>query len=677
MLAFKKTALLLIVLFHFAKTFSQNIATQNDLLENLIESIAEQSEESIDYTNLLDELNNLLENPLDLNLATSQDLEKIPFLNQNQIVSFIKYRESTGSIYSLFELQVIPGFSYEIIRTMEPLVKIGDTHIAPIKSRSKNLLLLKTERTLEKEKGYSSEKTESRYLGNPWKYYSRYQFSSPKRNLNLGFTTEKDKGEPFFEGKNANGFDFYSAFLQLNAKGLIRQLNLGDFQVKFGQGLNLGSGLSGGKSSFTTQNANKSNGIKSYHSTDENQFFRGFSLLLQPVKNTKFALFASSKKRDASLNSDSISSFITSFQSTGFHRNKNEMNKKHELLENILGSYFLINFANMEMGLSFLGQEYSHEIRPEKKAYNLYNFRGNKNHNLSFHYSSQFQSIQLYGEIAQSKSGGNAFLQGMNIQAHPQLNLEFIYRKYDQNYHGMYSNAFAEQGKTQNEEGFYVGAEFHPFPKWSLKTYYDLFRFPWLNSTSTSPTQGHEYFSQVEFTPNSSTSVYFRFKREVKPKNDDSDVIKIPVDVDKNQYRIHLSAKMDENWEIRNRVEFSSYKKENSRENGFLVYQDLIYHFTSVPISVNARYALFDTDSYDTRIYAYENDILYAYSVPAFYSKGAKFYLNINCKLSKECTFYAKYAQIKYSDHTSISSGSSEISGNTKSEIKLMLKFRL
>lgn len=678
MILSKKIILFLVSICFALISLAQNTASQNDLIENLIEAIAEQSEEELDYSNLLDELNKLLIDPINLNNAKESDLDKLFILNKNQITNFIKYRESTGQIFSLYELQLVPGFSIETIRNIAPFISLKQISqdSLNLKNKAKHILLLKSEKTIEKEKGYAIENENSRYLGNPWKYYSRYQFTSAQNKISFGFTSEKDKGEPFFEGENKNGFDFYSAYLQYNSKGILKQVNLGDYQIKFGQGLNLWSGLGGGKSSLTTHNSYKSQGIKSYKSTDENQFHRGVSILLEPLKNLNFAAFASYKKKDGSLGSDSINPFISSIVNTGFHRSNNEFAKKHTLEETVLGSYLSVNLNKIEMGISYLQSKYSPKITGADAPYNYYSFRGNENRNISLYYESQFRSIHLFGEIAQSKSGGKAILQGANIQAHPQLNFELIYRKYDPDYHALFSNAFAEQSKTQNEEGFYMGVEFHPYPKWSVKAYYDQFQFPWLRYSANSPSEGHEYFSQIEFTPNNSVSIYFRYKQENKPVNNSSNIIKGLAIQKKNQYRLHLSAKINENWEIRNRIEIAHYQKENSSEKGYLLYQDLIYHFTNNPISINLRYALFDTESYNSRIYAYENDILYAYSVPAYYLKGSRFYINCNWELNQNFKLYLKYAQIKYSNQTSIGSGNSEISGNTKSEIKLLLKYR-
>jgi len=92
---------------------------------------------------------------------------------------------------------------------------------------------------------------------------------------------------------------------------------------------------------------------------------------------------------------------------------------------------------------------------------------------------------------------------------------------------------------------------------------------------------------------------------------------------------------------------------------------------------MNLRFAVFDTDTYNARIYAYESDMLYNFSIPAYYSQGTRFYLNLKYSVTKYLDFWIRYSQSYYSDLDVISSGLSEIQGNTKSEIKAQIRIRL
>lgn len=655
---------------------AQSSANENDLVEKILEKISESEIESPDYASLLDEISSLIQNPININSANAKDLEKLYFLNHNQIDQLLQYRTDNGDILSIYELQLISGFSMEVVRNIAPMITTKSQRKINPKSARKQLLLLRTEYSFEKEVGYNSSNENSKYLGTPWKYYSRYQYQSPKQGIEFGFTAENDKGEPFFIQQNSKGFDFYSAHFQRKSHGALKQINLGDFQLKFGQGVSLWMGMGNNKSSLTTQNSRKYQGVRSYKSTDENRFLRGASITITPYKDFELIAFASSKKNDASLKTESNSTFASSIVNTGLHRNQNEMSKKDAVKEKIFGAILNYNIKNIEFGVLYVQYSFNPGIKFDRKAHSLYNFMGKKNYNLSFAYQSQINKIHFFGEVAKSKSSGLGLLQGVNIQIHPQLNFELLYRKYDKDYHTHYSNAFSEQSQNRNEEGLYCGISFHPFPKWTVRAYYDQFEFPWLRYACNGPGNGHEYFSQLEYTPNESLSVYFRYKQENKFENASSDIINTPAEIQKQNYRLHLSAKPSTNWEIRNRIEFVHHQKLGQKESGLLLYQDFIYKFSQVPVKISLRYALFDTDSYESKIYAYENDILYAYSVPAHYNKGSRFYFNLNYKIGSKITLYARYAQSKYSNINSIGSGNSKINGDTKSDLKVQLKFR-
>lgn len=664
--------LLFLIIYPFV-CYCQNSNSKNDIIESIIEEIAAENENDLDYTNLLEQLQYLSDHPISLNETNQKELEQLPFLSDYQIQKFLEYKNKNEQILSYFELQLISGFSKEIIQKLIPFTTI---QFSKPKDKSslywKNKLLIRMDRLQEKENAYSIDDKNKRYLGNPWKYYTRYEIKSTQDLFSGGFTAEKDRGEPFFESKNKEGFDFYSFHFRMKRKKY--ELNLGDYQIKFGQGVSLWSGFSSKKSSNLTNKMYRSDIIKSYKSTDENNFFRGIAGKIKLTNYMNIALFYSHKKRDGNLNSDTTSTIVSSIQNTGYHRNIKEFDDKNKLKEIVFGGVLSYQFSKIKTELLYLNYRYSPALFPQQKTYNYFLFSGKRNYNLAFTYKTYLKNISLWGEIAQSKSKGIGLMQGINLQIHSQLEFECIFRKYDNDYQAHFSNAFGENSKNQNEEGIYIGIIFYPFRNWTLKTYYDSFQISWLSKSCNSPQAGNEYFAQLNFTPNTQISCYFRFKQKVKFENNQEDPIKIPVKTRKRQYRFHNSYSINEQWEIRNRVEFSQYKKESKYHKGFLIYQDIIYHFQHIPFNINCRYAIFDTDSYDTRIYAYENDILYAFSTPAYYNKGIRFYINFNYEINKNCKLYLRLSQTKFHDTETIGSGINEIKGNKKSEIKILAK---
>jgi len=119
----------------------------------------------------------------------------------------------------------------------------------------------------------------------------------------------------------------------------------------------------------------------------------------------------------------------------------------------------------------------------------------------------------------------------------------------------------------------------------------------------------------------------------------------------------------------------SRYAHGENDEEGWMVFQDLRYSFKNLPLKFDFRYAVFDTDSYNTRIYAYEHDLLYAFSIPAYYSKGFRTYLTVHYNRKKFDVWF-KISRFFFAEKEEISSGAQAIEGNQKTDLKLQLMFK-
>ena len=112
-------------------------------------------------------------------------------------------------------------------------------------------------------------------------------------------------------------------------------------------------------------------------------------------------------------------------------------------------------------------------------------------------------------------------------------------------------------------------------------------------------------------------------------------------------------------------------------EDGMIITQDFIFKPKSSPISISMRYALFDTDSYDTRIYTYENNALYVFSVPSYYYRGSRAYAMIQYKFLHRFDIWFRYGVSIFANRSSLGSGAEEIEGNTKTDITVQLRIKL
>ncbi len=682
----KKLFLLISLTFIFSVSFSQIV--DKEAIDNLIEEIAESSDEELDYTQLYDDLYYYAQNPLNLNTATREDLEKIQFLNDFQIEDILEYQRTAGEMQSIYELQLLESFSDIDIEYILPFVTVApkqDKAIPDLKevvNYGRNNLFLRTQFLLQEQKGYTEEvDPDKRYLGNKFKYYTRYQFNY-KQKIKLGFTAEKDPGEAFFNEYEKQGFDYYSAHLEAKNIGIFKTITLGDYQVRFGQGLIAWTGITQGKSSYVMSLRKKYDGLRKYSSTDENKFMRGAGAT---VKLGDFELtgFASFKYIDGNIDitdtlTDDVQS-VTSFQVTGMHRNISELQDKHSVSEFIYGGNVNWRYEKFRLGVSYIQYFFGSDLNKNLKPYNQFDFQGDNGLNASVDYQLSYKNFYFFGEEAISRNGGYALLNSVQMKLAPQFSLAVLQRYYTKDYQAYYAAGFGEQSKTSNEKGLYFGAEMHPVRKLSLSAYFDTYQFPWMKFRTYAPSEGVDFFTQLDYSVSRYVNIYLRYKQESKYQNSSYDYTGVVpvIPTEKKQLRFHINYKLSRNLVLKNRIEFAQYfTSETENENGWMIFQDVNYQFLTLPLKINARIAFFDAP-YNARIYAYENDILYGYSIPAYSGQGIRTYLTLKYTVIKDfIDIWLRYANFSYADRDVIGSGYDEIQGSNKSEVKFQVRIK-
>ncbi len=666
----------------------------HQLIEELIEELTVTDAPGIDPTIIYDDLIYFLQYPLDINTAEAGDLRKLHFINELQIANLTEYRQKHGEFLTIYELQYIDGFSQDDIRKIMPFISIGE--ITPALAVSPSAVLkygrhqffLRFQQILEEQRGYSpitdsalAARPNSRYLGSPLKIYNRYQFSY-RNQVQAGFVAEKDAGEEFFRGSNRRGFDYYTLHLQINDIGRVKTLAIGDFQTGFGQGLVLWSGLAFGKSANTLNIRKNARGIQKYSSTDENKFFRGAGLTYRLSGSTEGSLFVSRKKIDAGVSvtdEDGRILEVSSLRNTGLHATPSQVAGKNVLGETILGSNISYNHRSFRVGATAVLLEYDAVLNPPERVHNQFDFRGSRNINGGLDYQFSLGPVRFFGEGALSSSRGTALIGGAMTNLSSKISVSALYRNYARNYHAYFSNGFRENTRTANEEGFYLGTLIHPFRRLKLSAYFDFFSFPWMRYGAHAPSAGFEYFLQLDFNQSGNMHMYLNLRHKGKPVNAPAGetVVRELHDAGASRLRYHINYFVSPVLEFRNRVELSQYKREHlSPERGFLLYQDILYKPLKLPFSFAFRYAVFETDTYNARLYAYENDVLYAFSIPAYYDRGFRTYLLTQYSVGETVDLWIRYALTKLPGRESIGSGLNEISGDARSQIKAQVRLR-
>lgn len=732
--------LILIILSLFFVTFAKaqiaidTLSTEalNNLLIEQVERLAEDSDDDLDYEDLLESYIFFSENPINLNSEEVMQLVELRLLTIFQYEEIQKYRRYYGDFLFLDELEMVEGFDEQTIAIIRPVVCIGHDQskdkltLDKMARYGKHQLVGRYEQVLERQQGYMPiddssllAKPNSHYLGSPQKYQLKYTYNY-RNKIRAGFVLEKDAGELFFTdkvsdtiqallGKNyRKGFDFIGFHLYAKDLGIVKTAVLGDYQLSFGQGLTLWSGLSFGKAGAGSSVMKQGRGITPKGSASEYGFMRGAAVTLGngPFSGT---IFYSNRWIDANISvADSLdeAELVSSLQETGYHRTIGELQDRHAIQQQVVGGHLAYAIAHFEVGYTAHHTWLSTPLQLKPSHYNQFYFQGQRLTNQGIDFKYVRGKYALFGEVAmsynndakvpepvegpaQTQSGVStssttldrfAGLIGLTIKPAGYLDFTILYRDYGKAYQNLFSNAFSEGSRNQGQRGIYLGVEVAPAPYWNILAYADQFQFTWLTSQVNAPSRGHDYYLHISHSFSKRTNAYLQLRSKTKMKNSTDGMVfsHYPILYTKSAVRFNINYQISRDFHCSNKAEYAHYHNEDdNNEHGYFLCQDIAYKPENKPYSLSFRYAIFDAKDYNTRIYAYENDVLYSFSVPALYGKGMRVYLLGKVKLFNALTLYARIGRTIYSDRDQVGSGLTLIEGNHKTDLKVEAVWKL
>lgn len=668
------------------------------------ELLAEIQTDQVPYEDLYGTLLNLYQSPLSLNTATPEELRALPLLAEKQVQALLRYRQANGPLLSVYELQAVPDWDVRTIARVAPFVAVeapgANAARGPlwqrIKHEENNALLLRYRRVLQQQKGYSPVDTFQgrptlRYLGSPDAWALRYRVAHA-HDFSLGLTLEKDAGEPvqWQPERGQYGPDFVSAHAVVYDQGRLKTLALGDYQLQFGQGLLLSSGLAVGKGAETIANLRRASlGVRPYAALLENTFFRGAAATYQLAPGWEATAFASRKSLDASArqSTDSLADYAevaSSLGLTGLHRTASELAGRQRLRETVGGGHlgYTSPDGNLALGATVVATHYGSAFQKRPEPYNRYEFSGQDNLALGLHYSYGYHNLLLFGESGRSSGGGLGTLNGLVASLGPRVDAAVLLRHYGSDFHTFYGNALSENTRDINESGVYVGLKVRPLSRWEVSAYFDQFSFPWLRYRVSAPSQGRDLLARVSFAPTKTSLLYALYRARLKPLDLPASQSGRPLPLPGQQLRHSLllfaDAQPTATVGLRTRLQASFLRDDDNLawQRGYVLSQDVQVQARR-GLLLAARYALFDTDDYDTRQYIFEQDVLYAVSIPALYGQGTRVYALAQLTLNKHFTLWLRYADTRYRHQSTVGSGLELIQGAARSEATAQVRYRL
>ncbi len=665
-----------------------------------IELLIDEESEEIDIANLYDRLYHYYDHPLDINSASVEELTDTQLFTDIQINDLQQHLTQLGPLLHIAELQAIPSFSTEDVRLISHFASVENSQtdasdLLDMIKNSRHELLIKGGQILETKKGYiENADGETKYLGDPYALQMRWRTTYGNK-LRIGLIAEKDAGEPLFaEGQT---IDYLSGHIQLyDYSRMIKNIIVGDYTVSMGQGLISHNSFIRGKSALVTRTKKGGRTLRPYNSVLENNLNRGAAATFRIRDNIDLTFFYSHLKLDGNeitdgIDEENIEGTFSSLQRSGLHRTSSELEDKDAITNTSSGFSAKYKSRNTQVALNGISHRFAGNITRSDRLYNKYAFSGNTLSNLSIDFSHRVKNITLFSETSYSSTGGMANLTGVLIGLDKSLSASLLYRYYDKKYNALLPNAFGESASVQNETGIYMGIQYDISKKWRLRVYADHWRHPWVKYRISRPSSGKEYLIRLDYYKRKRINIYTQYLYENKEADYTDPFTKIVLTGNQIRHRIrlHCNNKVSNTIELRTRIEYSHFANSITQENGLILYQDLMYRPKFSPLSLTSRFMVFDTDGYDSRIYTYENALLYEFLIPAYFHQGIRYYLNLNYRLNKSLTAEIRITQTKYAKadqikdpltnryRIAIGSGNEQIIGNSRTELKVQLRYRL
>ena len=625
------------------------------------------------YEELYDNLLDLQRNGININTATRQELESLPFLSEKQVMDILEYIHFHGALKSINELMSIESIDYSTRQLLQEFLYAGDKpekgfpSLKNIMTWGKNELSLYTKIPTYERAGDASN---GDYLGYPYKFWARYSFSYAK-NVRIGIVASQDAGEPFFSQSNKYGFDQYSGFIQINGLGSVETLIVGRYSVSAGMGLVMNNSFSLGKTAMLQDFGRQRNALRPFTSASESGYLQGVAATIRLSDNLRLTPFLSYRKTDATLNEDGT---VSSLIYTGYHRSQSEINKKNNTSISVGGANAQWTHGDLSLGATAIYTHLSRPLNPNKSAvYKQIYPEGSDFFNVSLNYSWLHYPFSVSGESAINEKGVIATLNTLGWHLSQYVELMGIYRFYSFNYQSLHSNAFSEGGKTQNESGIYIGMKWQPRYGLEIMAYTDFAYFAWPRYGMSQSSYANDNVVNCSWK-SGSWQFSGRYRLHLRQK-DSKSASGISWQA---EHRLRLGAEWTAGeWTSKSQLDVASTPSSSSPASvsqGYMLTENIGYNAGKWQIYAGGKY--FHTDSYDSRLYSYERAMPHTFSYPAYFGHGIRYSLVAVWAPIPSLQITAKAAVTDYFDRSTISSGQQQINASSACDIEVGMRWR-
>jgi hypothetical protein len=627
---------------------SSSLQEVSPVLESLFEGRSEK-----EISDIQEELEYLHQHPVNISSASLDDLGNIPLLSSAAAEKILALRDSSAH-FSPADLSAISEIDLSTLEIILPCLSFENENVDAITKRNEGndtagdswfsyaeiLSRSRVVHDMQQRKGFA----DGNYLGSPFKKYQRIEINAERVAGRI--VLEQDAGE-----RLSDGFSSFSLGVQIN--DVLKRIVIGNYSVKSGEGLGVSSYGSTSKLQGIFSGSHRTS-IVPYASTDEVHYFRGIATTLNFFPLAVNLLY-SNKSVAATLDSNGT---VSNFYTAGLFRTETEISKEDAVRERALGVQMNFQFGNYGyLGVLAFRTEYDKPLTIGGQSLSVYSVNGSLN----------LENVSLYGEAAGNALPLNSSIAGLRVQMSKKMLLHFSVRSYSPAYSSAFAFPFGERNAADGgEKGIYAGIELHPMSSVSLIGYYDEFT---LSSQHEFYNRGNEYFFNAMAHAGKKLEITFQYKEKVKTQNASL------------EERLQRTLRFDGTYRFQKRITFRqrfeinevNYSISKNREQGALAFSEIRFEHSSLPVQLSGRIIMFETDSYDSRVYEFESDVRGVFSNPPLYGSGMRWYCLAKYAIGTVVQVSLKYSETIKSGVSSVGSGEDKIQGPLDNRATLQL----
>jgi hypothetical protein len=170
----------------------------------------------------------------------------------------------------------------------------------------------------------------------------------------------------------------------------------------------------------------------------------------------------------------------------------------------------------------------------------------------------------------------------------------------------------------------------------------DHYRIPWPRYRSSSSSNGSRIEIRGEYQPVDAISIRLSYTSSSRDYDSATETgAATSVTHIRQQVGVVCDCDISRDLRLTTRASYSFISP--SGEKGYLLSQDFSYTFHGVPLKLWFRYALCSTGGWDSRLYAWENDLLSSFSIPALYGEMARSFIMLSWQPADRVEVRVKY----------------------------------